>query len=241
MESRNDYSPVSFAALLKANDISPRVQAHLGRVYKALGMTMAAAALGAYFFVWTHFNTTIASFAALGLLMSLQFSSASQLPAAKMPQLLGFGFFQGVSLGGLVEMADFLDPSLVPIAFISTILIFACFAGAATFSPRRSYLYLGGMLGSVLSLMFWSSLVSIWFPTKLMFDIHLWGGLAMFIGYTVFDSQVIIERADSGDNDYTKHAAELFVDLVGIFVRVLVILAENSAKNERERKRKGRR
>ena len=49
----------------------------------------------------------------------------------------------------------------------------------------------------------------------------------MFIGYILFDTQMIIERADRGDYDYIKHSLDLFVDLIGLFVRILIIAVSN--------------
>jgi FtsH-binding integral membrane protein len=71
---------------------------------------------------------------------------------------------------------------------------------------------------------------------------QLYGGLLLFVGYVLFDTQVIIERAERGDFDYIKHALDLFVDFAAIFVRILVILTKNSNERQRrdERRRKSR-
>ncbi len=40
------------------------------------------------------------------------------------------------------------DPAILVTALLATTTVFVCFAGAALFSKRRSYLYLGGVLSS---------------------------------------------------------------------------------------------
>ncbi len=52
----------------------------------------------------------------------------------------------------------------------------------------------------------------------------------MFMGYVLFDTQMIIERANRGDYNYVKHALDLFVDFAAIFVRLLVIMVSHYSK-----------
>ena len=54
-------------------------------------------------------------------------------------------------------------------------------------------------------------------------------------------SKMIVERASAGDFDHVKHALDLLVDLIAIFVRILIILikraSDEKSKEEKRRKR----
>ncbi len=53
--------------------------------------------------------------------------------------------------------------------------------------------------------------------------------------------QVIVEKAEHGDTDHIKHALDLFVDFVAIFVRILVIMLQNAERKEERRDSRKRR
>jgi len=147
--------------------------------------------------------------------------------------LLGIGVLQGCTIGPLVGLALDTDYSLVTTAFAGTAAVFVCFSGAALFSERRSFLYLGGLLSSCLSLLLFLSFVNIFFHSTGIYTIHLYLGLLMFCGFIVFDTQMIIEKASLGDRDYIKHSLDLFVDFIGVFVRLLIILLRNKKSNKK--------
>ena len=62
----------------------------------------------------------------------------------------------------------------------------------------------------------------------------------MFMGYVIADSQLIIERADQGDDDYVTHAWLLFTDLSAMFSRILIILLEQKEEEEKKKRRSRR-
>ena len=64
--------------------------------------------------------------------------------------------------------------------------VFACFSAAALLSPRRQYLYLGGLLSSVLTSFMWMRLGT-WVlgGGAALFQAELYVGLAVFSGYVV--------------------------------------------------------
>ena len=182
----------------------------------------------------TQFSTYLASLISIGLALSMQFQKS------QLWKLLAFGLFNGMSLGGLVKVATLVNPAIVPIALGSTGLIFSSFAAAATLSTRRSLLYLYGGLGSALSLFSLTGLANMYFQSRSLFNFNLYGGLAMFMGYVIADSQLIIERADQGDDDYVTHAWLLFTDLSAMFSRILIILLEQKEEEEKKKRRSRR-
>jgi FtsH-binding integral membrane protein len=197
-----------------------------------LGGTTLAGFVGVLVQQRTNFSTTLASLFSLGFALSLQFSKS------QLWKLLAFGFFNGMGLGGLVKLASYVNPALVPIALGSTTMIFSSFAAAATLSSRRSLLYLYGGLGSALSILSLTGFANLFIQSRSLFNFNLYGGLAMFMGYVMADSQLIIERADQGDDDYVTHAWLLFTDLSAMFSRILIILIKQSEQQEQQKKKK---
>nr|XP_027223334.1 bax inhibitor 1-like [Penaeus vannamei] len=68
------------------------------------------------------------------------------------------------------------------------------------------------------------SIYNIFFGSQLLFKANLYIGLAVMCGFIVYDTQFIVERARRGDMDYVMHSLNLFVDFVGVFWRLLMIL-----------------
>lgn len=157
---------------------------------------------------------------------------------------LAFTFFKGVAIAPLVGQAIRFDPAIVTSALLLTAGVFAIFSALALFSKRREYLYLGGILGSALWVILGTSMLAWVFPGMrgLAFNVNLYGGLLLFVGYVVLDTQMIVEKASSlpaEHLDAVGDAAQLFIDLVGIFVRILIILMRNQGgKKEKKNSRR---
>ena len=225
--------------LLKDNDIGPKVQAHLLNVYGLLSATTVVSAVGAQFDIAYRVHgilSTMACFAAMFYVMTTRGNTPDRLAG-----LLGFGFLQGVSLGGLIEIAGFIDPTILPQACVATALTFGAFALGAIMSQRRSLLYLYALCSAGLSWLMWFSIANWFFQSRALFNVQVYAGLGVMAAFVAADTQKIIEVADLGLGDAIKDAMELFVDLVGLFVRILIILIQNSESRKREEERKNSR
>jgi len=225
---------ISFEAISNFRDIKPQTKDHLTKVYATLCGVVGISAIGAYANVGFGFGGQWCGLVALGLLIWLHFTEASvQNEQKRLGILAGFSFFEGLSIGPIVAQSLYLDPSIVVTAFLASTSIFACFTAASLFSKKRSLLYLGGILGSAIGIMFMLSLVNMFFFSSVAYMYaELYIGLFIFSVYVAFDTQMIVARAEDGDSDYIMHAQTLFVDFVQIFLRILVIL------NDKERTKK---
>lgn len=154
----------------------------------------------------------------------------------RLGMLLGFAFLTGLGLGPLLDLAIMMNPSIVPSALMLTCIVFACFSGAALFAPDGKYLYLGGSLLSGLSTLFFLGLLNIFFRSQLLFQAHLYLGLAIFCGFIMFDTQVIIEKARRGDKDFIAHSLDLFIDFIQIFRKVLIILMQKEESKDKKKR-----
>jgi FtsH-binding integral membrane protein len=106
--------------------------------------------------------------------------------------LAGAAYSQGLTMGPLVAAALGVHPAMLLTAFLTTSAVFACFSGAALLSRRRSWLYLSGALSSALSV-FLIMRLGVWMfgGRALAFQAELYGGLLVFVGYILLDTQVL--------------------------------------------------
>ena len=206
-------------------------------MYAALAATLVSAAIGAL----AHMRFNLGgSLSAVGCVLAMMMLSSTHDAQQRQGYLLLFGFLKGACIGPLVQHAVYVDPAVILTAFLGTAVIFVCFSLAAMLSPRRSFLYLGGVLSSLLGFMLLASVLQMFFRSELLFNAQVYLGLGVFCAYVLYDTQVIIEKADQGSADYTWHACELFIDFVAVFVRIVLILLQNKNNNDERKKSKNR-
>lgn len=220
--------------------ISPLVQAHLKQVYFTLCCALAVSAVGAYLHILWNIGGLLTTLGCFGC-MAWLLATPPVEEQKRVGLLMGAAVLEGASIGPLVDLAIQVDSSILVTAFLGCAIAFGCFSAAAIVAKRREYLYLGGLLSSGVSILLWLSLAaSIFGGWSAIFKFELYFGLLVFVGYIVYDTQEIIERAHLGDLDYVKHALTLFTDFVAVFVRILTILLKNAGEREEEKKRKKR-
>ncbi|XP_047510716.1 bax inhibitor 1 isoform X1 [Pieris napi] len=224
------------------NRLEPPVRQHLKNVYGTLMMTCTAASVGVYVDMFTRFQAGFLS-AIVGaglMLMLLATPDDGKNTKLRLGYLTGFGLTSGMSLGPLLEYVSAVDPSIIVTALLGTTLVFVCFSIAAMLAERGSWLFLGGTLMTLFSSMFVMSLANIFLQSQFIYQAHLYLGLVLMCGFVLFDTQLIIEKRRMGSKDFVQHALELFIDFVGMFRRLVIILTQKVKSTETEEQNRRR-
>uniref|UniRef100_A0A8C5LD21 Transmembrane BAX inhibitor motif containing 6 n=1 Tax=Jaculus jaculus TaxID=51337 RepID=A0A8C5LD21_JACJA len=200
---------INFDALLKFSHITPSTQQHLKKVYASFALCMFVAAAGAYVHVVTHFIQAglLSALGSLGLMIWLMATPHSRETEQKRLGLLaGFAFLTGMCSFKACLLTN-------PTSHVQFLNIFC-------------HVFIG-ILMSAMSLMLFSSLGNLFFGSIWLFRANLYLGLMVMCGFVLFDTQLIIEKAENGDKDYIWHCVDLFLDFVTLFRKLMMILAMN--------------
>ncbi|XP_039602592.1 probable Bax inhibitor 1 [Polypterus senegalus] len=230
---------INFDALMKFSQISRSTQQHLKNVYSSLTICMLVAGVGAYVHVFTRLlqGGLLSFLGSIGMMIWLAMTPHSlETEKKRLAILCGFAFFTGVGLGPAMDFVISVNPSIIVTAFLGTSVIFACFTLSALYAQRRSYLFLGGTLMSGLSILLLLSMFNMFYGSVMLFKAHMYLGLLVMCGFVLFDTQLIIEKAEMGDKDYIWHCVDLFLDFITIFRKLMMILATNEKDKKKEKK-----
>jgi FtsH-binding integral membrane protein len=144
------------------------------------------------------------------------------------------GFLVGPAMHVLVEI----HPQLVIQALLYTGASFTSFSLISLLSKRRSFLFLGGIIMTMLQAMFLYRIMG-WLTGYGTFGLtYLMFGLLIACLYIIYDTQIIVERAERGDKDVPTHTMMLFVDLFELFIRILQILIKLNEDKDNDRRRR---
>jgi len=113
---------------------------------------------------------------------------------------------------------------------------------AAT-APSDKFLYMGGPLAMGFGVVFMSSIASAFLPptTALGAGVHsmaLYGGLVLFSGFMLYNTQKIIHRAERhpvyGVQKYDpiNNSIGIYIDTINIFIRIAQILAMGGGRKK---------
>eukprot|EP00754_Rhynchopus_humris_P035608 Rhum_TRINITY_DN17142_c0_g1::Rhum_TRINITY_DN17142_c0_g1_i1::g.165369::m.165369 len=199
------------------------VHQYIKEVYLHLSGLMGLAFIGCY----SQLNSGLLLFipAFIASLACLVYVYCGTNQPARVTAFMAFGFFDGWMLGPLLQHLK-PPPQVLLTAVGLSAGIFVAFTLAALYAKRRTYLYLGGVLGSCIWGLLVVGVLNMFFGLAIFHAVTVYGGLVVFSLYVAYDTQVMIERAHHDDKDHLKDAINLFIDFMAILRRILIILSE---------------
>jgi FtsH-binding integral membrane protein len=218
--------------------IEPTVRYHLVKVYACLTATTICAAIGAFvhlFGIWEAGLLSALGSLGLVLLLSTTVDNSKNF-YTRLAMLLGFGMLSGHSLGPLLDHVIAVNPQIVMTALVGTSVIFITLSCAALLAERGKFLFLGGMLMSILSTVTLVSLANLFLQSQAIYQAHLYIGLFVMSAFVLYDTHAIMEKRRAGNTDFVKHSLDLFFDLATVFRRLLIILTQKDERDQRKRK-----
>ncbi|XP_062129723.1 bax inhibitor 1-like [Drosophila sulfurigaster albostrigata] len=215
----------------------PYIRQHLFKVYMVLASTTAVAAGGALLQMNNYIDLgMLAAIAGVVLLLGLLCydDDDGKNYYTRLGMLYALGFCCGQILGPPLGHIVSINPAIILTALTGTFVIFASLSLAALLSKQGSFLYLGGMLFSVLNCMLLLSLFNMIFKSYFVQITELYVGLFVKAAFIVYDTQNIVEKCRSGNRDAVQHALDLYINVLGIFCRLLIILTKKEEQKKAE-------
>ncbi|GAB0094055.1 Growth hormone-inducible transmembrane protein [Sergentomyia squamirostris] len=162
--------------------------------------------------------------------------------AQSIPYSQGFGAKQlawaahCAVLGAVIAPLCFVGGPILTRAAMYSCGIVGGLSTVAVCAPSDKFLYMGGPLAIGLGVVFASSLASIWLPPTTVLgaglaSMSLYGGLLLFSGFLLYDTQRIIRRAETHPMyamqpfDPVNCAMSIYMDTLNIFIRIVTLLA----------------
>jgi len=125
----------------------------------------------------------------------------------------------------------FYSPALLARAGLYTAGVVGSLAYVGATAKTDQYLYIGGPLLAGLCVVVLSSIAPLVVPATAMRTlavteaVSMYGGLAVFSGFILYDTQRVMAHARMGRRDPAAESIGLELDFINIFVRLVQILA----------------
>lgn len=146
-----------------------------------------------------------------------------------------WGAFNLTQAALLTPMVLMYSPAIMARAGLYTVAMMGSIAFVGATAKQEKYLYLGGPLLAGVAIVAVSGLAPLVLPVTatrtLMFTENLWlyGGLAVFGGFTLYDVQKVLMHARQAERgliqrDPVNESISLELDFLNIFIRMVQIL-----------------
>lgn len=220
---QSQYEPYQFGT--HAGQIAVQQNRVLRNTYALLALSMVPTVVGALMGLQLKlFPSGLLGFLlflgiAWGFMWGIQRYRDSGLGVAL---LLGFTFFMGVMLAGILQVALHLSNggTLIALAAGGTGSIFLTLAGIATVS-KRDFSFMGKFLFIGLVLMILASLANLFFQIPALSLAISAAAVLVFSGFILFDVSRVVT---GGETNYIMATLAIYLDIYNLFVHLLNLL-----------------
>ncbi|KYN96189.1 putative bax inhibitor 1 [Plasmodium gaboni] len=230
---------INLSNIMNFSPLTNEERNHLMKIYGLLAMGTIVSALSCYvdiyYFKVPKFIASIISLVCSFLLAS-SCNSHYQLVDTSKKRLVYFAGISssiGILISDYINYVNYLNPSILPLAFFGSLSIFCCFSLAAIFSKNRISIFLGAVLCAVCSYVALISFMNFFIRSKFIDTTLLYTGFFMYMGFVLFDTQITLFDFRRGNKDYIMHSICLYLDLVGLFTHLLRILGQKEEKKKK--------
>jgi len=208
---------------------------HTGLGVGIIGITARAMYQSGFVYRIMATNPWIVAIGGLGLSFATMIGTRSTDPSnyvQKYGLWTAFNATQALFIAPLLFMAP---PALIARAGLYTVAMMGSISFVGATAKQEKYLYLGGPLLAGVALVAVSGLAPLVLPVTavrtLAFTENIWlyGGLAVFGGFTLYDVQKVLMHARQAERGLIKRDAvnesiSLELDFLNIFIRMVQIL-----------------
>ena len=146
-----------------------------------------------------------------------------------------------VTQAALLSPLMFMSPAILARAGLYTVGMMGSIAFVGATAKQEKYLYLGGPLLAGVAIVAISGFAPLVLPATAVRtlawteNIWLYGGLAVFGGFTLYDVQKILHHARMAERglvrkDVVNESVSLELDFINIFIRMAAILGRNQKR-----------
>ena len=196
--------------------------------YWLLALSMIPTVLGAWLGVQMNFNLMVGGgFVGVILFMAIAYGFIFAIQKTKnsamgIPVLLGFTFFMGLMLSGLIghTLGYSNGAALVMTAFGGTATILSVMATIATVS-KRDFSGMGRWLFAGVLVLIVASVANIFLHLPALYLVVSVLAIGIFSAYILHDVQQVI---NGGETNYITATLNIYLDVYNIFVNLLSLL-----------------
>lgn len=207
--------------------VQSRVQNALAYFGGGIGLTGLSVALFrhtaiAYMNPFLLFIPTIAA-----LIGTMYFNYHTQT----VPKHAVWASFCGLNGLALAPLINYAGMGIAFNALAATGVMMGLLGAYAYSTPTSDFLSWRGALSVGLCGLIGVNLVSLFWPSSLLTTISLYGGLMLFGGFTLYDTQKLLHNAQIRSSwDPINESLGIYLDALNIFTKLLIIFSNNKKK-----------